>query len=69
MSDSGEEVSNRQIQSALAELVQKEDKQQPLNDFQLADLLAERGFPVARRTVAKYRDVLAIPSAQMRRVL
>ena len=69
MSDSGEEVSNRQIQSALAELVQQEDKQQPLNDFQLADLLAERGFPVARRTVAKYRDVLAIPSAQMRRVL
>jgi len=69
MSDSGQEVSNRQIQLALAELVQREDKQQPLNDFQLADLLAARGFPVARRTVAKYRDVLAISSAQMRRVL
>ena len=69
MSDEGEEVSNRKIQLALAELIQKEDKQQPLNDFQLADLLAAQGFRVARRTVAKYREQLGIPSAQMRAVL
>lgn len=69
MTDSGEEVSNRQIQLLLADLVNNEDKQSPLNDFQLAEILAERGYPVARRTVAKYRDQLSIPNATMRRVL
>jgi len=67
--DSGEEVSNRQIQLALAELVAQEDKQSPLNDFQLAELLAEKGYPVARRTVAKYREQLDIPTASLRRTL
>jgi RNA polymerase sigma-54 factor len=67
--DSGEEVSNRQIQVALAELVEKEDKHHPLNDTQLMELLAEQGYQVARRTVAKYREVQGIPSVQMRRVL
>lgn len=67
--DSGEEVSNRQIQLALAELVAQEDKQRPLNDFQLAELLAEKGYPVARRTVAKYREQLDIPMATLRRTL
>jgi len=69
MTDSGEEVSNRQIQLFLADLVANEDKQSPLNDFQLAEMLAERGYPVARRTVAKYRDQLAILNATMRRIL
>ncbi|MEZ4900971.1 MAG: hypothetical protein R2822_04055 [Spirosomataceae bacterium] len=69
MTDSGEEVSNRQIQLLLADIVANEDKQTPLNDFQLAEMLAERGYPVARRTVAKYRDQLSIPNATMRRVL
>jgi len=67
--ENGEEVSNRQIQSALTELVALEDKYQPLNDTQLTDLLAQQGYPLARRTVAKYRDLLGIPSATMRRVL
>lgn len=69
MTNTGEEVSNRQIQLTLADLVAKEDKQNPLNDFQLAEMLAERGYPVARRTVAKYREQLDIPTATLRRVL
>jgi RNA polymerase sigma-54 factor len=67
--DSGTEVSNREIQQTLAALIANEDKNTPLNDFQLADLLAEKGYSIARRTVAKYRDHLGIQSAQLRRVL
>lgn len=69
MTESGEEVSNRQIQLVLAELVAKEDKHSPLNDFQLAEMLAERGYPVARITVAKYREQMDIPTASLRRTL
>ena len=69
MSDSGEEVSNRKIQLALEELIKQEDKRSPLNDFQLMDLLSTQGLNVARRTVAKYRDLMNIPSIQMRRIL
>ncbi len=69
MSDSGEEVSNRKIQLALEELIKHEDKRNPLNDFQLMDLLSSQGLNVARRTVAKYRDLMNIPSIQMRRIL
>ena len=65
----GEEVSNRQIQSTLVEIVSQEDKHQPFNDTQLTDILALKGYPLARRTIAKYRDLLGIPSATMRRVL
>ena len=67
MTNTGEEVSNRQIQLTLADLVAKEDKQNPLNDFQLAEMLAERGYPVARRTVAKYREELGLPPAHKRK--
>lgn len=69
MTNSGEEVSNRQIQLTLADLVSKEDKHNPFNDFQLAEMLADLGYPVARRTVAKYREQLDIPTATLRRVL
>ena len=69
MSDSGEEVSNRKIQLALEELIKQEDKRNPLNDFQLMDMLSAQGLNVARRTVAKYRDLMNIPSIQMRRIL
>ena len=69
MTESGEEVSNRQIQLVLAELVAKEDKHSPFNDFQLAEMLAEKGYPVARRTVAKYREQMDIPTASLRRTL
>ena len=67
--DSGEEVSNREIQQAIANLIANENKLSPLNDFQLMDLLAQKGYNIARRTVAKYRENMSIPSAQMRRVL
>jgi RNA polymerase sigma-54 factor len=67
--DSGEEVSNREIQQAIANLIASENKQNPLNDFQLMDLLAQKGYNIARRTVAKYRENMSIPSAQMRRIL
>lgn len=67
--DSGEEVSNREIQQAIANLIANENKQNPLNDFQLMDLLAQKGYNIARRTVAKYRENMSISSAQMRRIL
>lgn len=67
--NSGEEVSNRQIQLVLEELVTKEDKSNPLNDFQLTELLAQRGYQIARRTVAKYREILGILPSTLRRIL
>jgi RNA polymerase sigma-54 factor len=67
--DSGEEVSNRQIQEVLSELITNEDKHSPLNDFQLTELLADKGYNLARRTVAKYRDILGISAAPLRRIL
>lgn len=67
--DSGEEVSNRQIQLVLEELITKEDKNNPLNDFQLTELLSQRGYQIARRTVAKYREILGILPSTLRRTL
>ena len=66
---SGEEVSNREIQQTIANLIINENKLNPFNDFQLMDLLAQKGYNIARRTVAKYRENMSIPSAQMRRIL
>ncbi|MES2517437.1 MAG: RNA polymerase factor sigma-54 [Bacteroidota bacterium] len=67
--DSGEEVSNREIQQTIADIVAKENKLNPLNDFQLMEMLSEKGYKIARRTIAKYRENMNIPSAQMRRIL
>lgn len=64
--ESGENISNRVIQSAMEEVVRNEDKKNPLSDHQLVTLLSEMGFNLARRTVAKYRDQLRIPAAQLR---
>lgn len=63
----GEELSVHQIKNELQDIVDHEDKQHPLSDDQLALQLKERGFPIARRTVAKYRGQLGIPTARMRR--
>lgn len=63
----GDEVSIRSIKAALQELVEAEDKRQPLTDDALAEALQRRGFDVARRTVAKYRMALGIPVARMRK--
>jgi len=64
---SGEEVSVKEIHRILREVTDAEDHANPLTDEQLADMLAERGFKVARRTVAKYREQIGIPVARMRK--
>ena len=65
----GDEISTREIKKILQELVDKEDKQNPLTDEQLVAVLAKHGYPIARRTVAKYRDILGIPVARMRKAI
>lgn len=66
---SGEEVSTREIKKILLESVENENKNQPLTDEQLVNLLKEKGYMIARRTVAKYREQLEIPIARMRKEL
>lgn len=63
----GEEVSVKEVHNMLKELVDNEDKTAPLTDEQLMEALAERGFRIARRTIAKYREQLHIPIARMRK--
>ena len=65
--ESGEEVSNREVKNFLEKLIDGEDKQKPLSDQQLTDLLNEKGYKVARRTVSKYREQLNQPVARMRK--
>ncbi len=65
--ESGGTISNREIKNILLDLVNKEDKMNPLSDQALADALSEKGYPVARRTVSKYREQLNIPVARMRK--
>ena len=67
VNDQGEEVSTIEIKKILEQVIAEEDKSKPLPDDQLADLLKERGYPIARRTVAKYREQLDIPVARMRK--
>lgn len=67
--DQGEEVSTRLIKEELQKIIDSEDKQKPFNDETLAKLLNEMGYPVARRTVAKYREQLKLPVARLRREL
>ena len=67
VTQSGEELSTRQIKVALREIVDAEDKKHPLSDDDIKAALTERGFPIARRTVAKYREKLGIPIARLRK--
>ena len=67
VNDQGEEVSTIEIKKILETVIAEEDKRKPLPDDQLADILKEKGFPIARRTVAKYREQLDIPVARMRK--
>ncbi len=62
----GVEVSNRAIQEAIREIIEQEDKRNPLNDQKITEMLAERNYQVARRTVAKYREQLGLPTARLR---
>jgi len=63
----GEEVSTREIKSILKIVVSEEDKKKPLTDDKLAAILKEKGFPIARRTIAKYREQLDLPVARLRK--
>lgn len=63
----GDEISTREIKQIMSELVDHEDKINPLNDDRLMEELANHGYPIARRTVAKYREQLGIPVARLRR--
>ena len=65
--DQGEEVSTREIKSILKTVLSEEDKKKPLTDEKLAKILKEKGYPIARRTVAKYREQLDFPVARLRK--
>ena len=65
--DQGEDVSTLEIKKILKTVIEEEDKSKPLPDDQLVEILKEKGYPIARRTIAKYRDLLDIPVARMRK--
>ena len=67
VTESGEELSTREIKAALRDIVEAEDKRKPMSDEALCDALKQKGYPIARRTVAKYREQLGIPIARMRK--
>ena len=66
-SNEGEDVTARQVMAALRRIIEQEDKQQPLSDERLMQMLQADGFNIARRTVAKYRELMGIPVARMRK--
>lgn len=67
--DSGEEVSTREVKKILSDLIEAEEKSNPLSDQQLSEFLNQKGYNIARRTVAKYREQLNIPVARLRKEL
>ena len=67
VTESGEELSTRQIKAVLRDIIEAEDKHKPLSDDALREQLTEKGFPIARRTIAKYREALGIPIARLRK--
>ena len=64
-----DEVSSKEIKQILGDLIDSEDKKKPLSDDKLCVMLKEKGYDIARRTVAKYRDQLGIPVARLRKEL
>ena len=66
-SDAGDDVSNKKIKSIIKGIIDEEDSNKPLNDQKIAGMLKEKGFKVARRTVAKYREQMMIPVSRLRR--
>lgn len=67
--DSGEEVSTKEIKKILQDCIGNEDKRKPLTDEKLMEILQQKGYPIARRTVAKYREQLELPVARLRKEL
>jgi RNA polymerase sigma-54 factor len=64
--DSGEEISTRQVRQIMMKTIEEEDKRNPVKDEELSALLKEKGYVIARRTVAKYREQMGIPVARLR---
>ena len=69
LTNSGEEVSSKEVKKMLAEIIESEDKSHPLSDDALCEILCEKGYKIARRTVAKYREQAEIPIARLRKEL
>ncbi|MDT8346264.1 MAG: RNA polymerase factor sigma-54 [Flavobacteriaceae bacterium] len=69
LNEEGEEISTIEIKKILEKVIQEEDKRKPLTDERLAKILKEKGYPIARRTVAKYREQLDLPVARLRKEL
>ena len=67
--DAGEEVSSREVKAILRECIENEDSKKPLTDDKLAEILKEKGYIIARRTVAKYREQMNIPVARLRKMI
>ncbi len=67
--DQGEEISTREIKKILSDCIDAEEKSKPLTDEELTAILKTKGYPIARRTVAKYRELLNIPVARLRKVM
>ena len=67
VTESGEELSTREIKAALRDIIEGEDRSKPLSDEALSAALTKKGYPIARRTVAKYREQLGIPVARLRK--
>jgi len=65
--DSGEEVSSREVKQIIKDIIEAEDKNKPYSDDKLETILNEKGYNIARRTVAKYREQLNIPVARLRK--
>lgn len=65
--DSGEEISSREVKAILKDCIENEDKKKPLTDDKLCEILKDKGYVIARRTVAKYREQLNIPIARLRK--
>jgi RNA polymerase sigma-54 factor len=63
----GTEVSIKELKEKIKQIIEQEDPRKPLTDDQIAEILRSQGFNIARRTVAKYRDQLGIPTARLRR--
>jgi RNA polymerase sigma-54 factor len=65
--ESGEEVSTREVKKILTDIIESENKKNPHSDEKLTEMLMEKGYNIARRTVAKYREQLNIPVARLRK--
>ena len=69
VTESGEEVSTELVKDVLKKIIDNENKEHPYSDDKLAEMMKEKGYSIARRTVAKYREQLKIPVARLRRAL